>query len=264
VPPGLQQLTVSYGYSGAVSAALPAGHGNVVDIGCFDARGCEFLQGQGFRGWSGSDRRTFSIAVDAATPGYLPGPLYPGTWNVIFGLYHILPSGCDYSLTIVGQPGRKLPAQQPAPLASPVLSREARCTAATFRATTHHSDGTGGLDDLAAAARARALDFVAVTDHNTISHLPYLAQVGGDDLLLIPGEEITTYYGHANAWGIRGWQEFRCRDDATMARIMDAVHAAGAVVSVNHPKDTGVPWEYSPICPSACRSLARPVAAQEP
>jgi len=251
VPPGLQQLTVSYEYGGAVSAALPAGHGNVVDIGCFDSRGSEFLQAVGFRGWSGSDRRTFTIAADGATPGYLPGPIYAGTWHVILGLYHILPDGCDFHLTIVGQKGETPPCQ-PGPLIWPVLSSEARWYRGDLQSHTHHSDGTGSLEDLAAVARARGLDFVAVTDHNTISHLPYLAEVGGDDLLLIPGEEITTYYGHANAWGIRGWQEFRCRDDATMARIMDAVHAAGAVVSVNHPKDTGVPWEYTSNLPFDC------------
>jgi hypothetical protein len=117
---------------------------------------------------------------------------------------------------------------------------------------THHSDAVGSLSDLVAAAQARGLDFVAVTDHNTVSHLPYLAQAGGDDLLLIPGQEITTYYGHANAWGIQGWQEFRCRDSATMARIIDAVHAGGALFSVNHPKDNGPAWEYSPDLPFDC------------
>ena len=252
VPPGLQRLTVSYEYGAAVSAALPAGSGNVLDIGCFDPRGCQLLRGDGFRGWSGSERRTFTISPAEATPGYLPGPIYPGTWHILLGLYRILPAGCDYRLTIVGQCGETPPSPPPAPLASPLLRRETRWYRGDLQSHTHHSDGTGSLHDLAAAARARGLDFVAVTEHNTVSHLPHLAQVGGDDLLLIPGEEITTYYGHANAWGIQGWQEFRCRDDATMARIMEAVHAAGALVSVNHPKDDGSPWEYSPHLPFDC------------
>ena len=41
-----------------------------------------------------------------------------------------------------------------------------------------------------------------ITDHNTISHLAEIAQYQGEGPLLIPGQEITTYYGHANAWGI--------------------------------------------------------------
>jgi len=252
VPPGLSGLTVSYEYSKAVSAALPAGSGNVLDIGCFDPRGCQLLRGEGFRGWSGSERRTFTITPTEATPGYLAGPIYPGTWHILLGLYRILPAGCDYRLTIVGQPGEEPPAPEPGPPASPVLSRETRWYRGDLQTHTHHSDGKGSLADLAAVARARKLDFVAVTEHNTVSHLPYLAQVGGDDLLLIPAEEITTYYGHANAWGIHGWQEFRCRDDATMARIMDAVHASGGLVSVNHPKDNGPAWEYGLDLPFDC------------
>lgn len=252
VPPVLSRLTVSYEYSRAVSAALPAGSGNVVDIGVFDPRGAAVFQGQGFRGWSGSDRRGFTISPTEAMPGYLPGPIYPGTWHILLGLYHILPEGCDYRLTIVGQPGETLSPPEPIPLAAPVLRREAHWYRGDLQSHTHHSDGTGSLADLAAAARARGLDFVAVTEHNTVSHLPHLAQAGGDDLLLIPGQEITTYYGHANAWGIQGWQEFRCRDSATMARIIDAVHASGGLFSVNHPKDNGPAWEYSHDLPFDC------------
>ncbi len=252
VPPGIGRLTVHYTYTHRVSAALPGGSGNVVDIGVFDPRGAEVFRGHGFRGWSGSDRSEFTIGLADTTPGYLPGPVYPGTWHVILGLYHILPEGCDYRLTIVGQPGKTPPPPEPVPLAAPVLSQEARWHRGDLQSHTHHSDGTGSLGDLAAAARARGLDFVAVTEHNTVSHLPHLAQAGGDDLLLIPGEEVTTYYGHANAWGIQGWQEFRCRDNDTMARIIGAVHGAGALFSVNHPKDNGPAWEYSLDLPFDC------------
>jgi hypothetical protein len=91
-----------------------------------------------------------------------------------------------------------------------------------------------------------------VTDHNTVSHWAQLAAASDSDLLLIPGQEITTYYGHANVWGARGWQEFRCRDNDTMTRIIDTVHASGGLFSVNHPKDNGPAWEYSPNLPFDC------------
>ncbi len=270
VPPGISRLTVHYTYTHRVSAALPGGSGNVVDIGVFDPRGATVFQGHGFRGWSGSNRSEFTIGLADATPGYLPGPIYPGAWHIILGLYHIVPEGCHYCVEInlsadAGQPDR------PAP--SPSVPRPARRGLRWWRGDlqshTHHSDGTGSLADLAAAARARGLDFVAVTEHNTVSHLPYLAQAGGDDpsgralrpgsgqasgrsLLLIPGQEITTYYGHANAWGIQSCQEFRCHDNATMARIIDAVHASGGLFSINHPKDNGPAWEYSSDLPFDC------------
>ena len=253
VPPGLSRLTVSYEYSKAVSAVLPAGSGNVVDIGVFDPRGAAVFQGQGFRGWSGSDRSEFTIGLADTTPGYLPGPIYPGTWHIILGLYRIVPEGCHYRVEITlaadaGQPDRPAP---PPSVPRPV-PRALRWYRGDLQSHTHHSDASGSVADLAAAARARRLDFVAVTDHNTVSHWAHLAAASDGDLLLIPGQEITTYYGHANVWGARGWQEFRCRDNATMARIIDAVHAAGGLFSVNHPKDNGPAWEYSPNLPFDC------------
>ena len=253
VPAGISQLTVRYTYTHRVSAALPEGSGNVVDIGVFDPRGAGVFQGHGFRGWSGSDRSEFTIGLTDATPGYLPGPIYPGTWHVILGLYHILPDGCHYRVEIAlseeqGSRGAREQGSRGAEEQGRggAVSCGLRWYRGDFQSHTHHSDGTGSVADLAAAARAQGLDFVAVTEHNTVSHWAHLAAAGGDDLLLIPGQEITTYYGHANAWGAHGWQEFRCRDSVTMARIIDAVHAAGGLFSVNHPKDNGPAWEYSP------------------
>ncbi len=253
VPPGIERLTVRYTYTHRVSAALPGGSGNVVDIGVFDPRGAAVFRGQGFRGWSGSDRSEFTIGLADTTPGYLPGPIYPGTWHIILGLYHIVPEGCHYRVEITLSADARQP-DHPAP--SPSVPRPARRGLRWWRGDlqshTHHSDASGSVADLAAAARARGLDFVAVTDHNTVSHWAHLAAAGGDDLLLIPGQEITTYYGHANVWGARDWQEFRCRDNATMARVIDTVHAGGGLFSVNHPKDNGPAWEYSPDLPFDC------------
>jgi len=100
VPSGISRLAVHYTYTDRVSAALPEGSGNVVDIGVFDPRGAAVFRGHGFRGWSGSDRSEFTIGLADATPGYLPGPIYAGTWHVILGLYHILPEGCHYRVEI--------------------------------------------------------------------------------------------------------------------------------------------------------------------
>ena len=47
----------------------------------------------GFRGWSGGARREFVITPGAATPGYLPGELEPGTWQVMIGIYRLPPAG---------------------------------------------------------------------------------------------------------------------------------------------------------------------------
>ena len=40
---------------------------------------------KGFRGWSGGARSEFTISRSGATPGYIPGEIEPGDWNIIFG-----------------------------------------------------------------------------------------------------------------------------------------------------------------------------------
>jgi hypothetical protein len=251
VPAGIGRLEVEYRFSEDKPGGFLQAAGNILDIGLFDPRGSEFLHAQGFRGWSGAARRAFSLAPDEATPGYLPGPILPGEWHILLGLVRILPQGCDYQVTIrlyegvreSAAAGGAVAAAAAAPAVPPPLDRPGWYRG-DLHCHTHHSDATGSLADLAAAARQQGLDFVAVTEHNTVSHLLHLARHAGPDLLLISGLEITTEQGHANAWGIHRWHEFRCQFPEQMARVVDDVHAAGAVISINHPKAGGPPWQF--------------------
>ena len=83
VPPGTGGLRVELEYELAGGAVL--------DLGC--------LGPGGFRGWSGSARESFVIARDAATPGYLPGELEAGTWQVVIGVHRVPPDGVGYRLS---------------------------------------------------------------------------------------------------------------------------------------------------------------------
>ena len=244
VPEGIARLEVSYSFSDDDPGGFMRSAGNILDIGLFDARGSEFMHAEGFRGWSGSVRREFFLTAEEATPGYLPGPIPAGRWQIIVGLHRVLPQGCDYRVTVRLYAGETT-CPDPVALPSwPVLRRGPGWYRGDLHCHSHHSDASGSLADLAAAARAQGLDFLAVTEHNTVSHLPHLAAHAGPDLLLIPGEEITTDHGHANAWGIRRWHEFRCEDGDQMAQVVADVRATGALISVNHPKEGGPPWEF--------------------
>ncbi|MDY7039230.1 MAG: CehA/McbA family metallohydrolase [Chloroflexota bacterium] len=244
VPPGVDRLHVRYEFDHPVSSA-DVGHkeGNIICIGIFDPRGGNFLRGDGFRGWSGDARPEFIITTTEATPGYIAGPIQPGTWHVLLGLYQLQSDGCHVHVTVTLFPGRSTGEFGAVP-----PPRVLRTGPAWYRGDlhchTHHSEAQGTMADLVAAARTQGLDFLAVTEHNTVSHLPELAEHTTSDLLLIPGQEITTFHGHANAWGVRGWQEFRCWTVEQMHAVREAVHASGALFSVNHPKHEGPEWEY--------------------
>ena len=132
-----------------------------------------------------------------------------------------------------------LAAEPFAPYAPEVLSAEARWYAGDFHVHSRESgDASPGIDELAAFAAGKGLDFVELSEHNTTSQLEELgaAQAAAPALLLLPGIEYTTYDGHANAIGATAWVDHRIgQPGATIEAAADAVHAQGALFSVNHP-----------------------------
>ena len=204
----------------------------------------------GWRGWSGAARDRFVIRHDAATPGYLPGGLEPGRWDVQLGLYRMPAAPLPVTVEI------HLPALSPIP-PEPLARARAETPRASARALpaapgltwlagdfhshSTHSDGEQSLDELAALAAGHGLDFLAVTEHNTVSHLPHLSSVGArHGITLLPGQEVTTPRGHANALGDISWVDFR-RDSSHWRR---QVAREGGLLSVNHPLVDHNAWQH--------------------
>jgi hypothetical protein len=231
--------------------------GNTIDLGIFDARGISYLEA-GFRGWSGSERLSVRIGEMAATPGYLAGPLTPGRWHVMLGLYKIAPEGCSYrveiAITVVPErrPAGALPTLAASLPASPLQAPFAPWLRGELHCHTWHSDGDGSPAERIQLARERGLDFLAVTDHNTISSQIELASVEDPGLILIRGVEVTTFKGHFNVWGIGDWVDFRVQRPEDMVTAIRFAVERGAVTSCNHPKPFGPPWEYEEVANYHC------------
>ncbi|MBP2703684.1 CehA/McbA family metallohydrolase [Microbispora sp. RL4-1S] len=243
VRPGTAALTVRLSYDRAAG---------VLDLGCAGP--------DGFRGWSGGARDGYTVTTDWATPGYLPGEPEPGLWHVLVGLHRVPAAGLPYEIEVVaharppavpsGHPGRCGPPPRPTrpPARVPAAARRGlpavdgfRWLAGDLHAHTHHSDGSLGVLELARVAAGRGLDYLAITDHNTVSHHAELAAAGAAaGIVLVPGQEITTDLGHANAFGAIGWVDFRRPPDEWAA----AVRAAGGVLSVNHPVAADCAWRH--------------------
>jgi DNA-binding NarL/FixJ family response regulator len=117
---------------------------------------------------------------------------------------------------------------------------------------TVHSDGNWTIAELFSAARNTGLDFIAITDHNTASHHEEIDRLskGSHEPFVLRGEEITTYGGHMNAWGLPSgtWIDFRTHpgDTNRIAEIAGEAHRAGALISINHPFVLcgGCAWSY--------------------
>ncbi len=273
VPPNAVRVSVSYQYDRAQGAST-------IDIGIFDARSTgSDTDPRGFRGWSGGRRSEFFVSRDEATPGYLPGEMTAGTWRIILGLYKVAPAGVDVSFKIgvevaENKSSSPTPAQPKTDVSfagasptvfvtgessarrtSPLPQKDAGCNLHWWSGDLHmhtvHSDGNWTIAELISSARNVGLDFICITDHNTASHHAEIDRLPeGSQPLVLRGEEITTYNGHTNAWGLPSgaWIDFRVRagDSARMSNIVAEAHRSGALISINHPFALcgGCSWSY--------------------
>ncbi|GAC1313099.1 MAG: hypothetical protein NVSMB2_00560 [Chloroflexota bacterium] len=251
VPSGVRALHVSYDYTDRIPSDPLLSGGNTLDIGLFDPRGIG-ESSPGFRGWSGSNKLSFSVTDVWATPPYMRGPISPGTWHVLLGPYKVGPRGCEYEVRVQWSAhvepdaghSLRVRAERPRPARSGVpgwLPGDLHCH-------TLYSDGDSWPAEMMVRAIERGLDFLGVTDHNQVGHQSEYAQLEGADLpIVLPGVEVTTYGGHWNAWGTDRWWDFRAPDRDATETAMRAALASGAVVSVNHPKPFGPAWEYGTL-----------------
>lgn len=225
VGPGAKRLEISLSYTGDDRRTA-------IDLG---------LRGPaGFRGWSGGGQQTIFVGPTYASYGYLAGPIESGKWAVILGVPNIRDGSSDrYTITV-----RQLEREAPQ---FPVLREEARWYVGDFHAHSGHSDGratsaAGARIRIPAhrvfdAARAASLDFVALSDHNTVSHWGEVERMQPyyENVLLLHSREVTTYNGHINTFGETGFIDFRVSPSRSLATILRDLDATGALTSINHP-----------------------------
>jgi hypothetical protein len=235
VPAGVSRISVSYSYSKpSVASGLLT---NACDIGVFDEKGTA-LAGKGFRGWSGGFRTEFFISAAEATPGYLPGPVGKGTWNIALGPYQVAAQGMDYTVSVTLDYGPDGAAYRPQYPPQRVAGRGAGWYRGDAHLHTVYSDGKRTPEEVAAGARAARLDFMISTDHNTPASHGAWGPLAGNDLLILTGEEVTTRNGHYLALGIEAgeWIDWRYRArDKGFAQEAQRIHASGGIVVPAHP-----------------------------
>ena len=229
-PAGVTRITVEFDYTGRDQKS-------VIDLGIRDP--------QRFRGWSGGNKARFTIAEADATPSYLPGPLPAGVWKLVLGVPNLRKEGeARYTAHIFFERGPR-----PTTFADAPLKADPGWYRGDLHMHTAHSDGSCAsrkgvrvpcpVFKTLEAAEARGLDFIAITDHNATSQNEALRELAPyfDDLLLIPGREITTFQGHANVFGTAAPLDFQLSSPRApnFAAIQTEVEKAGGLLSINHP-----------------------------
>jgi hypothetical protein len=230
LPAGVVRLTIRFRYAGKEQRS-------VIDLGLRDP--------QRFRGWSGGTRSRMTLSTEEATPGYLPGPLPAGRWNLILGAPNIREGArapYEAEIFIERQPTVTEFADAP-------ISNKPGWYRGDLHLHSGDSDGKCKAQSGASipcpvyrtveAAAARGLDFIALSDHNTTAHYNALRELQGafDRMLLVPGREITTFWGHSNVFGPTDFLDFRMTGPSwdQARKWVEPVHRAGGIVSINHP-----------------------------
>ncbi len=256
------------------------GLSNMLTLTVFDPEG---FRGAGHRMGEprdGGHAHDVSISVTNATPGYSAGTIQPGNWAIVIDAHRItgaepcfyrldvellsVPTTASRSAAATSGQGISRPAlRAPGALRDPHDStRGGRWFRGDLHAHTVHSDGEWEVSDLVAWARQRELDFVTLSDHNTVAGLAQMDAQSSRALLTIGGLELTTFYGHALALGVREWVDWRVGADIrrrTMPAIAQEVEAAGGLFIIAHPMAIGDPictgcrWTYPDMMPGAAR-----------
>ena len=104
-----------------------------------------------------------------------------------------------------------------------------------FHVHTKLSDGSGTVEQVAAAAKAAGLQFVVLTDHNDfVPREPAFV----DGVLMVQGVELSTPHGHLVAFGMQTPLDGpRAKQEG-----VSAVEAAGGTSVLAHPIQKKNPW----------------------
>ncbi len=238
VADGTTRIEVTYDWT--ESGPAPAQTATVLDLGLWDA--------DGFRGWSGSrggrtstGQAPIFVQPDVAARGYEPGPIPVGRWFVDLGIANVAPLGATYTATVTCSAPAVGAPFQPDPV-DPIHVADA--APGWYHGDLHvhsfHSNANApSHEEVVDTARAAGLDFVPITEYVTGQHWGELGPVqrANPDVVVWPGREIITYFGHAIALGeTPSVLEYRHgHEGVSLAAIQQATLADGALFQVAHP-----------------------------
>jgi hypothetical protein len=253
VPPDTETLSIRMSYAPHIVEQV----NNLLTLTVLDPAG--------FRGAAHRNAEVMEIVIqeNAASPGFFPGPVQPGEWTVLVDTHMIMPDVPVHLELVVTGADQLDPALPSIPTIEAPAVRPSRGPGwyrGDFHTHTIHSDGDWDVADLVAFALDNRLDFITLSDHNTVTGLRPFERACPESLLPICGIELTTFWGHALALGRREWVDWRIEPGRReMAQVVAEVEAQGGLFVIAHPEAIGDPyctgcnWLYPDVRPGAAR-----------
>lgn len=116
---------------------------------------------------------------------------------------------------------------------------------------SRYSDGRGTIGEIAAAASAAGLNYIIITDHETLAGLP--EEEIYDGVVLLVGTEINRLHNHYLALDL---EKLVKPDEENPQRVINRVREAGGLGFIAHPFEKGslyiekgkaYPWKQWPV-----------------
>jgi hypothetical protein len=243
VPPNTAEFEVAHAQTGDQT--------NILDWGVRNSAG--------FVGWGGGNHEPAVIGASATSRSYLLTDVVPGPgWQVMAGKAKIAVPPGSFSVNITFRDKATLPPQPQRRGYTPVPPLDAPAELTWYAGDFHvHSCESGDafvtatLDEIAEFAASQGLQFVHISDHNTVSAATFMndAQARHPATLLLPGVEWTSYYGHGGAILTTSFCDHKVGlPGVTVATAAACIHAQGGLFSINH-EDT---YERGPDLRNKC------------
>ncbi len=241
---GIGRVEMRYGWTERVLPPTPL-TATTLDLGLWDQHGYRSVAG--FRGWSGSRQGRISdnqppifVQADSAERGYVPGVIKPGVWYADLGIAAVGPLGADYTVQVECKAaGGSTPANDPVDRKHIANAAPGWYHGDLHMHAYHSNPNAPDWSEFIARSRAARLDFLMVTEYVTDAHWKTLGAVqrANPDLLVWPGREVITYFGHVGVHGEtpdvidyrQGFENVSLRDIQRLAK------RDGALFEINHP-----------------------------
>lgn len=222
---------------------------NLLNLSLYEAKG-RFV-GR----WDQNSEKPVRISSTYSSPGFTPCKIISGSWMVEIEAHAIVTEECRYRLDISfiqKTDEENLESLEKRLVNHLSYGHKKAWYSGELHVHSHHSDGKNSVEEIVEAAKEEKLDFVALTDHNTVSGFNSIPDRG--DLLIIRGMELTTYYGHALALGLTSFIDWRSKGRIrSINRVINEVHAQRGLFAIAHPFSIGDPvcagctWELRDI-----------------
>ncbi len=217
-------------------------------------------------GFEGSCHRFESIGKivingTQSTPGMLTGKVHPGFWDISFNFHALVTEKAEIQCTIEAIHSEERTSWQPIELAEvkkEKLNREKHTWQNTYfhkielHSHTLHSDARQSANELIEEAVKRNFDWLAITDHNTLSAFD---EINPDDypIQFIKGLEMTTLHGHflTLGYGDQKPVDWTSIDRVNINEKLREMKEQGLLIGIAHPFDVGSPyctgcrWQYA-------------------